>query len=106
MEFCEKCGTRMKVEKGYLICRKCGFKKKVERNRKKLYLKQEMGKTGIVILNEKYKTSKYKLKHKCPFCGHDEAYVRYIPPRWGDEDGLTIYTCTKCGKSVREGFSY
>jgi DNA-directed RNA polymerase subunit M len=96
----------MKVEKGYLTCGKCGFKKKTEGNRKKLYQKLGRSDTGIVILSEKYKTSKYKVKHKCPFCGHEEAYLRSIPPRWGDEDGLTIYTCTKCGKSIREGFSY
>ena len=113
MEFCEKCGssrTKIDKEKNHIICQKCGYKKKIEGDEYKqkfpLINNKKNNDEKIVVFNKDYLQSKYKVSHKCPYCGNEEAYVQHIPPRWGDEEQLTIYTCTKCNKSDREGFSY
>lgn len=92
-------------KKETITCQKCGNIEKIEGN---LYMRKVNLKNvdKMVILSKEYADNKYKTEHKCPHCGNNEAYVRNIPPRWGDEDQLTIYTCVKCGKSDREGFSY
>jgi DNA-directed RNA polymerase subunit M/transcription elongation factor TFIIS len=112
MEFCEKCGssrTEIDIKNSKILCKVCGYMKIIESDqyKKKLpitYVKKKNEKE-IVVLDEKYSEFKFKVTHKCQHCGNDKAYVQYIPPRWGDEDELTIYTCIKCGKSEREGFS-
>lgn len=108
MEFCKKCGSSRTIidsKKEIITCQKCGYIQKIEGD---LYKKKVNPKNNsqMVVLSKEYLENKYKTTHKCPHCGNNEAYARHIPPRWGDEDQLTIYTCTKCGKSDREGFSY
>jgi DNA-directed RNA polymerase subunit M len=103
MEFCEKCGSLMLVEKKrkhtFLVCKKCGWKKK---------LKGEMAITETivpekkeVVVMKKAEEELPKTKIICPKCGHDEAYWYMQQTRGGDEPPTLFYTCVKCGHSWR-----
>lgn len=111
MDFCEDCGssrTRLDKNNKKIVCKTCGHEHSISLNdiTKSPVNAGKESNEKILVLDKKYTESKYKVNHKCPYCDFNEAYVQHISPRWGDEDNLSIYTCTKCGKSDREGFSH
>jgi DNA-directed RNA polymerase subunit M/transcription elongation factor TFIIS len=109
MYFCKKCGKRLEsneinLSSGVISCKKCGYSQKTDLEEIKRYLlhRKINSPPELVVMENEIKLSTVNVV--CPYCGWNRAYYREIPPVWGDEDGLIIYTCEKCKKSWREGW--
>ena len=113
MDFCPKCGTVLRQEKKdekiIMKCGKCGYNVDFELEKHKVQLYTLKTKKEIIVVGNKpeegYKNDNI-IFHKCPFCDHEKAYVKFQGVLWGDEDTIEIYECVKCGKSCREGILY
>jgi len=106
MEFCPHCGTVLREKKENdkltLACGKCGYKQYFEK--KDLYTPKPIAKqekTSLIVVDSTVKQP--TVYHKCDACGHDRAYLKEIKPSFiTDEMGINLYTCEKCGKTVRQ----
>ena len=106
MEFCEKCGHVLIVEKkkkhAYLICKKCGRKKKIAKEKIMISEKVVEGKKPIVVMGKDEGLSELpKTKIMCPRCENNEAHWWMQQTRAADEPPTIFYKCTKCGYSWR-----
>ncbi|MBI2546869.1 MAG: transcription factor S [Candidatus Aenigmarchaeota archaeon] len=105
MQFCEKCGNLLVIERKrknvYLTCRKC---KRVYKKGEKLRISSNVSdsKKKIIVMTEKDQFSELpKTKIICPQCEHMEAYWWMQQTRSADEPPTMFYRCTKCGYSWR-----
>jgi len=79
MEFCDKCGNLMIVERGhkinYLVCRKCGKKRKIKKEKVLLSERLAHKKREIVVMGKGEELAELpKTKIMCPKCENVEAY--------------------------------
>ncbi len=114
MEFCPKCGSRLKLKKVknakdfevVLACAKCEYKKQGIINirpRANEIMKTENKKSVTVISKEDQKLSTLPtLKVECPKCENNLVYVWQVQTRGGDESSTQFMRCTKCGHTFRE----
>jgi len=108
MQFCKKCGTRLKnmeMKVGdrsiiALACRSCGYYEPISKTVSKPEV--EEGATIKVIgdLDKSLQTLP-KTKIDCPKCGNREAYWWMLQTRSSDEPTTQFYRCTKCDHTWR-----
>lgn len=104
MEFCDKCGSLMLVERKrtrtILVCKRCG-KTKVLKG--KITVKETMvgEKKEVVVMKRKEVEELPKTKVMCPRCEHNEAFWWMQQTRGADEPPTLFYRCCKCGHSWR-----
>ena len=114
MEFCPKCGSRLKLEKVQvgedfevvLACTKCEYKKQAAgkvRPKVNELIKNNTKKVVTVISKEDQKMSTLPtLKVECPKCGNNLVYVWQVQTRSGDESSTQFMRCTKCDHTFLE----
>lgn len=110
MEFCPKCGTRMRAKRVAggvkLICPKCKYEEFKEA--KVLEAKYEATpethrETLTVLTSEESKISPLPTTRvECPRCGYGEAYWWIIQTRSADEAPTQFFRCKRCGYVWRE----
>ena len=109
MQFCEKCGTKLKYKQikigdisfPGLACEKCGFYTRIE----KLMAKTEesASRTYIKVLGDEADEIKTlpTTTIECPKCDNTNAYWWFLQTRSGDEPPTQFYRCTKCNYTWR-----
>jgi len=110
MQFCEKCGTRLKFKQiktegrsfNGLACDNCGFYIKIEKFTGKL---ERSSPNYIKILGDEAREIKTLpiATIECPKCGNTTAYWWLLQTRGGDEPPTQFYRCTneKCNHTWR-----
>lgn len=106
MEFCQKCGNIMivqkKGEKAYLCCHKCKKEKPVKKEKVVIAAAMPAKKKEIVIMQKGDEAIDLpKTRTMCPKCEGTEAYWWMQQTRSADEPPTLFYRCTKCNYSWR-----
>ena len=109
MEFCQACGTRLKIAlniPNILACRRCGYEKAWKESNPISTVVGEIFKESIVVINQEEAGLLVQptTTVDCPKCDGNKAYYRMI---YASDDGETmkevqIFRCTRCGHSRRE----
>ncbi|MDE1828186.1 MAG: hypothetical protein KGH65_03445 [Candidatus Micrarchaeota archaeon] len=105
MEFCAKCGTKLKIkvagkDDGNLTCKSCGYSEDKKKEMKAVVRDPEEHVQIHVV--ENVKEGKAIVEHECGRCQSNEAYIGEIPPnRFNDEQTVIVYTCVDCNKTER-----
>jgi DNA-directed RNA polymerase subunit M len=96
MQFCPKCGIRLK--KG--ICQKCGHaENETKQDTKK---KSQEQKSELTILDEnEVKQTLPTITTDCEKCGHTEAVWWMLQTRSADEPTTQFYRCIQCNHTWR-----
>jgi DNA-directed RNA polymerase subunit M len=96
MQFCPKCGVRLK--KG--TCQKCGYSEgEIRQEIKKTDLQSQ---SELTIFDETEKPETLPtIKIDCEKCGHTEAVWWMLQTRSADEPTTQFYRCTKCNHTWR-----
>lgn len=96
MQFCPKCGVRLK--KG--TCQKCGYSGVDEKlETKKITQESE---SDLTIFDEgDGKETLPTIKIECEKCGHNEAVWWMLQTRSADEPTTQFYRCVKCNHTWR-----
>lgn len=102
--FCKGCGRMLKIasasENPIIIC-DCGF---VNENKgltvsQKMQKKEKVGK-GVVRENKKKNLSGFP--NTCKKCNHKYCEIFDMGVQYGDESGVILYKCKKCGFVERQ----
>jgi DNA-directed RNA polymerase subunit M/transcription elongation factor TFIIS len=104
MKFCKNCGKGLFInnpETNIVQC-SCGYIEKIERGHdvgfeEKIPQKAEIGKGAV--------TEKHDLHgfpHICKKCSHGEAEAIELGVFYGDEAGVYLFKCKKCGYTERQ----
>lgn len=95
MQFCPKCGIRLK--KG--TCSKCGYSEETKSDTKN----QAAGiDKSFTVLDESDGTDPLPtIKIECEKCRHDEAVWWMLQTRSADEPTTQFYRCTNCRHTWR-----
>uniref|UniRef100_A0A7S2STF7 DNA-directed RNA polymerase subunit n=1 Tax=Rhizochromulina marina TaxID=1034831 RepID=A0A7S2STF7_9STRA len=100
MWFCPWDGSLLKVSQSgvqtYLLCPLCPYKHTVLQSFK-INVPTTKKKVDDVLGGAKAWENVDKTEHRCPACGHDEAYFMQIQIRSADEPMSSFYKCVKCG---------
>ena len=112
MEFCPKCGTRLKPTKKkskkaalVLACPKCKYEKRVSGEiPAPAKILEPAGKEGIAVIGKEEQKLRTlpTVKIECPKCGNNVAYVWQVQTRGSDESSTQFFRCTKCNYTFRE----
>jgi len=96
MQFCPKCGIRLK--KG--TCQKCGYaESETKQDTKK---KSQEQKSELTILDEnEVKQTLPTITIDCEKCGHTEAVWWMLQTRSADEPTTQFYRCIQCNHTWR-----
>ena len=113
MEFCPKCGTRLKPtrkkgqRKGALMltCPKCAYKK--EAAQPPTVAPQTIERTpqesiAVIGKEEQKLRTLPTVRIECPKCGNNVAYAWQVQTRGSDESSTQFFRCTKCNYTFRE----
>lgn len=95
MQFCPKCGIRLK--KG--LCSKCGYSEKLKPEVKDA--SAGIDKSFTVLEENDGKEALPTIKIECEKCGHDEAVWWMLQTRSADEPTTQFYRCTGCNHTWR-----
>ncbi len=109
MQFCPKCGTRLRFTKlrndggaaAALVCEKCGFQLEAKGTISKP--EETNSQLQIRVIGDEQKDLKAMptATADCPKCGNDEAFWWLLQTRGGDEPTTQFYRCTKCEHTWR-----
>jgi len=99
MEFCDDCGSMMKIEGGVWSCGSCGASK--PRGDAAQYTVTEDQEASEVIESAD-ETSLPETDERCPECGNDRAYWYLQQIRSADESETRFFICTECEYKWRE----
>ncbi len=112
MEFCPKCGTRLKPTKKkqgkknvlVLKCPKCGYEKPAQGKVTIPRVVALTPKERIAIIDKEAQKLRTlpTVTIECPKCGNNTAYVWQVQTRGSDESSTQFFRCTKCGYTFRE----
>ena len=99
MEFCQKCGSMIIVEKNNAICMNCGhrYKKKPKIEASEKLEKRE----SIVVIKSSQDNTNPIVEITCPKCKNKKAYFWTLQTRAADESETKFYKCTKCNHTWR-----
>jgi DNA-directed RNA polymerase subunit M len=109
MEFCQRCGTRLKSVRNSphsLTCPRCGYKKaETEVNPSSTVTGQTI-KESIVVISQDEAGLRVlpTVKVECPKCDNNRAHYWTIDIS-DEEEAMVevqIFRCTRCGHSWRE----
>lgn len=95
MQFCPKCGIRLK--KG--VCSKCGYSETEKQETKKE--SAGIDKSFMVLEETDGKEALPTIKIDCEKCGHTEAVWWMLQTRSADEPTTQFYRCIKCNHTWR-----
>jgi DNA-directed RNA polymerase subunit M len=95
MQFCPKCGIRLK--KG--ACSKCGYSEETKSDTKNQAA--EIDKSFMVLEESDGTDPLPTIKIECEKCGHDEAVWWMLQTRSADEPTTQFYRCTSCRHTWR-----
>ena len=100
MEFCEKCGGMILVEKDKATCVRCGhkLKKKPQIESSEKIKSHE----SIAVIKEGSDNILPIVDMECPKCDNKKAYFWTKQTRSSDESETKFYQCTKCNYSWRK----
>jgi DNA-directed RNA polymerase subunit M len=96
MQFCPKCGIRLK--KG--VCQKCGHTGSEEKQETKKSSAQ-LDKDFTVFDESQGNETLPTIKIDCEKCGHNEAVWWMLQTRSADEPTTQFYRCSKCSHTWR-----
>jgi DNA-directed RNA polymerase subunit M/transcription elongation factor TFIIS len=105
MRFCEKCGSRMIMEKRIFSCPKCGNTSRVDlRIQSKSTKAEKVEQLNSVYVVNNRKDEYVKISQICSECGNDEAFhwfsrVSGEHAGVGTERTVEHFRCTKCSHS-------
>lgn len=111
MEFCPKCGTRLKPVKKkkkttlVLACPKCKYEKTISGEVvTPTKVIETSSKEGIAVIGKEEQKLRTlpTVKIECPKCGNNTAYVWQVQTRGSDESSTQFFRCTKCSYTFRE----
>ena len=100
MEFCEKCGSIIKVEGDKAFCANCGAKSK--KKPKIEAVESIKKKEQIEIIDEEADNTYPIVQIDCPKCKHKKAYFWTSQTRASDEHETKFYKCEKCKYTWRK----
>jgi DNA-directed RNA polymerase subunit M/transcription elongation factor TFIIS len=101
MQFCSKCGSRMKLQKKSYVCLKCGNIVRTKDDFTKISQtkhQENESKSIYIIANTRDSPT---IRKNCPQCGNQQAF-HWFTVIMGEHSGVsqerTIehYKCTKC----------
>jgi transcription factor S len=100
MEFCEKCGSIIVVERDKVVCANCGHKLK---RKPKIESSEKIeNKESVAVINEEADNILPTVDMECPKCKNKKAYFWTTQTRSSDESETKFYRCTKCKHSWRK----
>jgi DNA-directed RNA polymerase subunit M len=103
MEFCDECGSMMKVEDGVWTCGSCGHTKARDSEKEaSMVTTQGQEQSEIVDVSEAEDNGLPTTKVNCPDCGNDRAYYYMQQIRSADESETRFFICTECEHRWRE----
>ena len=104
MEFCDECGSMMKLDDGSWVCGSCGFEKARDAE-----TEANMVSTQGQVETEVIDTSDVSAEDMgpttnadCPKCDNGRAFWDMKQIRSADESETRFFTCTECGYRWRE----
>jgi len=99
MEFCQKCGSMILIEKNKAICANCGYKLK---KKPKIEASERIEKKESVAVIKEGQDNPYPIiEIICPKCKNKKAYFWTLQTRAADESETKFYKCTKCSHTWR-----
>lgn len=99
MEFCQKCGGMISIDKDKAVCINCGHKQK---KKPKIESSERIGKKEtIAIIKESQNNTNPVIDIVCPKCKNKKAYFWTSQTRAADESETKFYKCTKCNHTWR-----
>ncbi|MFB6154285.1 MAG: transcription factor S [Haloferacaceae archaeon] len=104
MEFCDECGSMMKVEGDEWVCSKGHTKpRKTEaEEREQMVTTQGQQKSEIVDVSDAEDQGLPTTNARCPECDNDRAYWYMQQIRSADESETRFFVCTECEHKWRE----
>ena len=99
MEFCQKCGSMIAVEKDKAVCINCGYKPK---KKPKIEASEKLErKETIAIVKENQDNPNPIVEIMCPKCKNRKAFFWTSQTRAADEAETKFYKCVKCSNTWR-----
>ena len=98
MEFCEKCGSIIKVEEGKAFCASCGHRSK---KTPKVTASEKIREKGFVAVIKKEGEIYPVVEMRCPKCKNKKSYFWTMQTRASDESETKFYKCKKCAYTWR-----
>lgn len=99
MEFCQKCGSMIAVEKDKAACINCGYKPK---KKPKIEASEKLEKKeAIAVVKEGEDNPNPIVDIICPKCKNKKSYFWTSQTRASDEAETKFYKCTKCSNTWR-----
>ena len=109
MEFCQRCGTRLKnarTTSHILACSRCGYDKAEKESKPRSTVRGKIFKEGVVVINQDEAGLRVlpTVKVECPKC--DSKRAHYWTIYVSDEEEamieVQVFRCTGCGHTWRE----
>ena len=109
MEFCQKCGTRLKNASNsphILACPRCGYEKVEKEGTSNSTVTEQTVKESIIVIDQDVAGLRVlpTVNVECPNCDSKKAQYRMIYVS-DDEETMAevqVFRCTRCGHSWRE----
>ncbi len=99
MEFCQKCGSMILIDKNKAICANCGHKLK---KKPKIESSEKIDiKEPIAIIKEGADETNPIVDMNCQKCKNKKCYFWTVQTRAADEAETKFYKCTKCSHTWR-----
>lgn len=99
MEFCQKCGSMILIEKDKASCVNCGYKPK---KKPKIEVSEKIKtKKSIAVIKEGEDNTNPVVDITCQKCKNKKAYFWVLQTRAADEAETKFYKCTKCSHTWR-----
>jgi DNA-directed RNA polymerase subunit M len=109
MEFCQKCGTRLKVVRNNphtLTCPRCGYEKAEKESQSSSTVRGQTFKEGIVVIDQDVAGLRVlpTVNVECPKCDSKKAHywMIYVSDEEEQMIEVQVFRCTGCGHSWRE----
>ena len=99
MEFCQKCGSMITVEKDKASCINCGYRPK---KKPKIEASEKIErKETVAIVKENQDNPNPIVDIACPKCKNKKAFFWTSQTRAADEAETKFYKCVKCTNTWR-----
>jgi transcription factor S len=99
MEFCQKCGSMILVNKNKAVCANCGFKPK---KKPKIEASEKIEKSNTISVIKEGQDNTYPIVEiKCIKCKNNKAFFWTSQTRAADEAETKFYKCKKCSHTWR-----
>ncbi|MFW6003933.1 MAG: transcription factor S [Halanaeroarchaeum sp.] len=100
MEFCDECGSMMRVEDGVWVCGSCGNTQVKDPDADHVISEEQ--EVSEIIESGAGDSGLPTTDARCPECGNDRAYWYMQQIRSADESETRFFVCTECEHKWRE----